>query len=141
MPKPLKTIFTIGHSNLSPKDFINTLKKDRIGVLVDVRTIPYSSYCPHFNANTLRSSVEAENIQYLYRGKNLGGKGVNEGYEEAIKELADMVKKGKRVCVMCSEGDYKKCHRYLTLTPSFKKQGLSVSHIKYKNDKKPNRRK
>lgn len=104
--------------------------------LVDVRTIPYSKYCPHFNANTLRGAVEAENIQYLYRGKNLGGRGVNEGYEDAIQELSKMAKDGIRVCVMCSEGDYKKCHRYLTLTPSFKKQGLSVSHIKYKNGEK-----
>jgi len=143
MPEPLKTIFTIGHSNLPLDDFIRALKKARIDTLVDIRTIPYSKYCPHFNANTFRSAVEAGSIQYLYRGKNLGGRGANEGYEDAIKELSDMAEGGIRVCVMCSEGDYKKCHRYLTLTPSFKKQGLSVTHIKYEyeNGKKSHRNK
>ncbi|OHA44249.1 MAG: hypothetical protein A3G04_01790 [Candidatus Taylorbacteria bacterium RIFCSPLOWO2_12_FULL_44_9] len=136
MPKPLKTIFSIGHSNLPLDDFIRTIKNARIDILVDVRTIPYSRYCPHFNASPLSGAVESENIQYLYRGKNLGGRGVNEGYDKAVKELTDMVRKGKRVCIMCSEGDYKKCHRHLTLTPSFEKQGLSVTHIKYENGKK-----
>jgi hypothetical protein len=45
-----------------------------------------------------------------------------------------MVKDGKRICVTCSESDYKKCHRYEMLTPSFEERGLKVEHISY--DKK-----
>lgn len=138
MKKQSKTIYSLGHSNKSLAIFLNTLANHKIEVLADVRTIPLSSYCPHFNENALRRVLPSQNIQYLWRGKNLGGRGVNVGYEEAIKELSSMAKNGTRVCVMCSEADYKKCHRYLTLTPSFQAQGLSVIHIQYDNEKKPN---
>ena len=141
MAKSSKTIFSFGHSNKPIATFLATLKKHRIDILADVRTIPLSRYCPHFNENALRRVLPDQNIQYLWRGKNLGGRGVNVRYEETIDELSEMAKNGTRVCVMCSEADYKKCHRYLTLTPSFKKQGLSVTHIQYENEKKPNRHK
>ena len=127
-------IYTIGHSNKSFATFLDTLKRHKIEVLVDVRSFPQSRFCPHFNLNALQSELPTRTIKYLYRGKNLGGRGVNEGYDDAIKELATMAKKGTRVCVMCSEGDYHKCHRLTTLTPSFEERGLEVSHIEYENE-------
>jgi uncharacterized protein (DUF488 family) len=42
-----------------------------------------------------------------------------------------MVKEGKKICVMCSESDPMKCHRYTILTPSFEAKGLKVEHILY----------
>lgn len=128
------TILTLGHSNRSIGEFINKLKNNNVVVLIDARTKPYSRYCPHFNKNALCRALTAENIQYLWRGKNLGGKGVNEGYEEAIDELVKMARDEIQICVMCSEGDYTKCHRYLILTPSLQERGLSVIHIEYEND-------
>lgn len=135
-----KNIYTIGHSNKTFDTFFKALKCHRIKVLVDVRTLPQSRFCPHFNLNALQSELPKRAIKYLYRGKNLGGRGVNVGYEEAIKELATMAKKGVRVCVMCSEGDYHKCHRFTTLTPSFEEHGLTVIHIEYENDTKTAKR-
>lgn len=134
MAKSSKTIFSFGHSNKPLAIFLNKLAEHKIEVLVDVRTIPISRYLPYFNANALHRALANKNIQYLWRGKNLGGRGVNVGYEEAIDEIANLAKDGTRACVMCSEADYKKCHRYLTLTPSFKERGLSVVHIEYEND-------
>jgi len=129
-PFMAKTIYTIGHSNKTLPVFLKTLKKHGIQVLVDVRTIPLSRFYPHFNRNALQSALEKRDIQYLWRGQNLGGRGVNVGYEDAIDEVVRMAK-GKRVCVMCSEGDYHKCHRLTMLAPSFEERGLEVVHTVY----------
>ncbi len=129
--KKVFTIFTAGHSNRPITDFLGILKKSKIEVLADVRTIPLSRFCPHFNQKALEATLTKAHIKYLYRGKNLGGRGVNVGYEEAIDELVGLVKKGTRVAVMCSEGDYHDCHRYSTLTPSFEERKLTVEHIVY----------
>ena len=125
-------IFSLGHSNRKIGEFLGKLKDNQIDVLVDVRTSPYSRYCPQFNQKALSQSLEAENIQYLWKGNNLGGKGENINYDEAIDELTEMAKEGKRVCIMCSEGDYKKCHRYQTLTPSLEKRNVTINHIQWK---------
>lgn len=134
-------IFSIGHSNVSIGIFIKKLKEYKIKVLVDVRTIPLSRYCPHFNEKPLRATLAKETINYLFRGANLGGRAVNVQFEETINELVELAKSGKRVCVMCSEKDYQKCHRHTVLTPLFEKQGLLVIHIQYENETGNNKHK
>lgn len=125
------TIHTIGHSNRACSEFLQKLQENGIDRLVDIRTFPRSRFNPHFNQNSLSGALSEKNIQYLFRGKNLGGRGVNVGYEEAIDELVEMARSGKKVCVMCSEGDYRECHRYEMLTPSFEERGVKVEHIEY----------
>ena len=129
-----KKVFTCGHSNKPIVVFIDNLKKNKIEVLVDIRTIPVSRFCPHFNQNALQHSLNSENIKYLYRGKNLGGRGINIGYEKAIDEIVEMVENKMLVAVMCSEGDYHNCHRFTDLTPSFEERGLEVVHIEYEKN-------
>jgi uncharacterized protein (DUF488 family) len=126
-----QTIFSFGHSNRSLNEFINKLKEYKIEILVDARSIPQSRFCPHFNKNALLQSLESQGIKYLWKGKNIGGRGLNEKYDETIDELVSMTKAGSRICIICSEGDYHKCHRYTVLTPSFEAKGLKVEHIQY----------
>lgn len=130
------TIKSIGHSNKPISLFLDTLQEHNIEVVVDVRTIPRSRFSPHFNETALGSSLAKRSIKYLNRGQNLGGRGVNVGYEEAIEELVDLARQGVRVCVMCSEADFLKCHRYSTLTPSLNERGVKVIHIQYESKNK-----
>lgn len=122
-------IFDVGHSNRAYSEFLKILKDNKIEVLVDIRTFPRSRFCPHFNQKRLDQSLKEDGIGYLFKGNNLGGRGENANYEETIDELVEMVKAGKQVCVMCSEKDYKQCHRYTILQPSFEDKGLIVKHI------------
>jgi uncharacterized protein (DUF488 family) len=67
------TLYTIGHSNLSPDDFLALLRQHQITVLVDVRSAPYSRYVPHFNKNQLQAFLQAHDIAYRFAGEFLGG--------------------------------------------------------------------
>jgi uncharacterized protein (DUF488 family) len=123
------TLFTIGHSILAFSEFSQKLKDNEIGVLVDIRSHPYSRFCPQFNHKRLSDELNNEKITYLFKGNNLGGKGENINYEETIDELVEMIKKGDKICVCCSERDHRKCHRFSMLTPSFELRGVKVEHI------------
>ncbi len=127
----MNIIRTIGHSNRAFSEYLKILKDNDVDVIVDIRTFPRSRFCPHFNRKKLEENLSLEGIEYQFKGNNLGGLGENENYEETIDQLVDQVKQGKRVCVMCSEKDYKKCHRYEMLTPSFEERGIEVKHIGY----------
>lgn len=140
MKKTNVFIASFGHSNRSFAEFSEKLTANKIEVLVDVRTVPQSRFCPYFNLKALQEAFQYGTIRYLYRGKNLGGRGLNVNYEEAIDELVGMAKAGKRVCVVCSEADYRNCHRYTMLTPSFEARGVGVIHLQYDAKKPPGRK-
>ncbi len=125
----MKTVFSIGHSNRAYSEYLKILKNNEIDIIVDIRTYPRSRFCPQFNRKKLDEMLSIEGIEYQFRGDNLGGLGENENYEETIDELVELVRTGKNVCVMCSEKDYKQCHRYEMLTPSFEKRGVEIIHI------------
>jgi len=65
-------VYTVGHSNVSLQAFISLLVSQRIEVLVDVRSAPYSRYVPHFNGDNLKKAVISAGIKYLYLGAELG---------------------------------------------------------------------
>lgn len=123
------TVFTIGHSVRAISEFLQKLKEHHIEIVVDIRTYPRSRFQPQYNQKALADSLSDVGVFYIYRGKNLGGKEENIDYEETIDELVDIVRGGEKVCVMCSEKDYKKCHRFEMLEPSFLERGLEVIHI------------
>lgn len=124
----MNTIYTIGHSNLPISDFIKKLKDNKIKLLVDIRTKPYSRYNPQFNKNTLCQNLIENAIAYSWKGANLGGLGDNVYYQETIDELIinSVVVK---LAIMCSEADYKKCHRYSMITPDLEAKEVKVIHI------------
>ncbi len=124
-------VFTIGHSVRAIYEFQQKLKEHEIEILVDIRTYPRSRFQPQYNQKALADSLSSVGVFYMYRGKNLGGKEENVDYEETIDELVDIINGGENVCVMCSEGDYRKCHRSAMLEPSFRERGLDVVHITY----------
>ena len=48
-------LYTIGHSNHTMEYFIGLLQRYKIGIIADVRSVPYSRYCSQFDKNILRS--------------------------------------------------------------------------------------
>jgi hypothetical protein len=63
--------YTIGHSIHSLERLISLLNANRIEVLVDVRSGPYSRKVPHFNKDNLEKEIKKRGLKYLFLGKEL----------------------------------------------------------------------
>lgn len=124
------TLYTIGHSITPLQLFFDTLNQHEITFLIDVRSKPFSRRVPAYNRPALEKACKRERIGYKWCGETLGGFGEIEPalFLEAINELIQKCE-SHTIVLMCSEGDYKKCHRYQKITPELEKRGLEVTHI------------
>ena len=141
------TIYSIGHSNQPMEAFLELLNRHSIQALIDVRSHPYSRYVPHFNGPVLAHAAGHVNIQYLFMGKELGGRPDGEEFYDAddyvmysrvaesplflkgIKHLGE-VGKASKVAIMCSEEDPTACHRHLLIGRVLAQQGINLLHIR-----------
>jgi len=58
--------YTIGHSTRSIGEFVDLLRPQRIGLVVDVRTIPRSRTNPQYNAEAFAKALSEFQIGYAY---------------------------------------------------------------------------
>ncbi|MBN1646806.1 MAG: DUF488 domain-containing protein [Spirochaetales bacterium] len=42
--------------------------------MVDIRSVPYSRFCPQFNKTKIENTLLENNIRYIFGGDNLGGR-------------------------------------------------------------------
>jgi uncharacterized protein (DUF488 family) len=138
-------IHTIGHSNHAPEKFLVLLHSHGIEAVADVRSRPYSRFCPHFNREALMRLLEEAGIRYIFLGRELGGKPrdldrplADEVVWEHLRSrppfregLARLLEEARtaRVCVLCAEADPARCHRGQLLAPELMARGTSVRHI------------
>jgi len=106
-------IYSVGHSNYDMEKFLDIVKAHGIEEIVDVRFRPYSAYVPHFNRDNLERVLKAEGIVYRFAGQFLGNDDSisEEKFNEGIEKVMTY-QKGKALALMCSERDFKKCHRF-----------------------------
>jgi uncharacterized protein (DUF488 family) len=139
-------LYSIGHSNVKIEAFLELLRRNGIGALVDARSRPYSRYNPHFSRDALKRSLQANGIKYFFLGDRIGGKPSDQSYYredgrvdygklasaafyfEGIERLVELGE-SERVCFMCAEADYKNCHRYWLITRTLLESGIEVKHI------------
>ena len=140
-------LFTVGHSNHRLEVFVELLKRHGIQVLVDTRSYPYSRHVPHFNREELSRRLKEEGINYLYLGRELGGRpDEEEFYDEeghvlyyrlaespiflvGIERLEKGIRK-YRVAIMCSEENPSICHRHLLVGRVMAQRGTKIHHIR-----------
>jgi uncharacterized protein (DUF488 family) len=138
------TIWSIGHSTLSYEVFSKLLNHIEITAIADVRSSPYSRNFPHFNRENLVKELAAENIAYVFLGRELGGRpgdpalftdGVAD-YEKMARaplfvEGLERVRRGAEkynIALMCSERSPFDCHRCLLVGRALKERGFVVRH-------------
>jgi len=129
-------IYTIGYGLKKIDEFIEKLNENKIKVLVDVRTHPFSRWNPKFSRPSLEAELAKHSIKYLYRGHNLGGLDENIDFEATIDEMVALSSLMGLV-IMCTEGDYRSCHRFIMLTPAFEAKGIKVEHIIWTKSENP----
>ena len=145
-PKESIEILSIGHSNHTEEKFLELLSASRIEVLADVRSVPISAYCPHFNQERLRQTLDDSGIGYVFLGGELGGRPDGDRYYDednrvrydAVAE-SDIFRRGLerllegakkyRVAMMCSEGSPTHCHRHLLISRVLEIDGIPVTHV------------
>ncbi len=69
----MATLYTIGHSTRALDELVNALKAHAIEVLVDIRSLPMSRRLPHFNRESLQTSLPVVGIKYVWM-KEVGGR-------------------------------------------------------------------
>lgn len=151
------TVYTIGHSNVHTSQIIALLKENKIEILIDVRSSPYSHYASQFNREPFLSLLKDNNIEYFFAGNYLGGRPpdptcykngvIPEGkvdylhiVDYPVVMTKDFFLKGiqivielsqqSRICLMCSEEDPAQCHRHHLIGRYLTQQGIEVLHIR-----------
>jgi len=155
--RPLKidfknTVFTIGHSSqqgMPMEKFLKILKENHIGLLVDLRTRPFSQFNPRFSQKNLVNELNQNKVQYLWMGQDLGGYPVDQKghkYESFVKYMRSAktrfgkaidlllktqknLKENEGIVIMCSEKDHHNCHRQHIAEFLNKKHGQKIIHL------------
>jgi uncharacterized protein (DUF488 family) len=127
------TIYTIGHSTHSIEEFINMLRSFHIQTLADIRRFPGSLKYPQFNKESLRESLERENIPYIHL-EGLGGRrkaqkdSRNDRWRNiSFRGYADYMETEDFERAV-SEAVWWRCHRAL-VSDYLKAKGWQVWHI------------
>lgn len=139
-------LLTIGHSNLPAERFMALLTGAGVTAVADVRSVPFSRWCPWFSAKALAERLVRESIAYIALGDALGGRprdlklyrdGVADYEAMAVRPefaagLARVVDETAhhRVCLLCAEREPLDCHRCLLVGRALAERGLKLSHIR-----------
>ncbi len=140
-----RIIYTIGHSDNSIEGFISLLKHHGITAVADVRSAPYSRFHPHFNKDSLSSSLEKEKIAYVFLGKELGARPDDSAcYKNGHVDFGRLAERGEfksgleriligsekyRIALMCAEKEPLDCHRTILICHDLKYSGVGIKHI------------
>lgn len=140
-------VLTIGHSNHPIDAFIRLLKEHHVEAIVDTRSHPRSKFVPQYNADALRRSLRQSQIEYIYLGKELGGRPEGrEFYDEDGRvfysrvaassffqrglERLDVAMRKHRLALLCSEENPSICHRRLLVARVLRERGIAVDHVR-----------
>lgn len=129
----MHTLATIGYESATVASFLDSLTKEGVDLLVDVRAVA-SSRRPGFAKTKLAANLREAGIDYLHlRGLGTPADGraaARAGRHEEMRQifmgqlrtpaaevdletLAGLVRSRKRVAIMCLEADPTHCHRTL----------------------------
>lgn len=127
------TLTTIGYEGTTVASFLAALRAGGVELVVDVRAVA-SSRRPGFAKTRLAANVEAAGMGYLHlralgtpadgRAAARAGKHhemrrifqahlATDAAQDQLADLAELVKGGRRVCLLCFEADPAHCHRTL----------------------------
>ncbi len=138
--------YTIGYGNRDVEAFWAALRDADVGVLVDVRSAPYSRHRPEFSKRPLQREAAKRGLEYRFLGEELGGRPdaptcyvdgrivyarcrERAPFREGIVAVAALADKGRRPCLLCAEEDPARCHRTDLVTPALVEAGLEVVHL------------
>ena len=140
-------IFTVGHSNHTIDYFVDLIQTFKINCIVDVRSVPASSYNPQYNKENLQNFLKNNNIIYLHFGEEFGARHTEKElldeygkvdfdkvrktpkFLQGVERLKKGIDKGYNLSLMCSEAEPFDCHRFSMISYYLARNGFNVNHI------------
>ena len=145
----MSPLFTIGYEQATSRTVVDELKRLGVELVVDTRAVA-ASRRPGFSKRQLAAGLEEHSIAYLHlRGLGTPKEGrlaarsghlddlfrIYEAHlatpqaQEELDALTDIVKSGKRVCLLCYERDVAHCHRKRIAELVCERVGIDAEHI------------
>ena len=142
-------LFTIGYEHAAADAVLDELARAAIGVVVDVRAVA-ASRRPGFSKRQLAAALDERGIGYLHlRGLGTPKEGrlaaragdvatLFEIYDahlataqarEELDELTEIVRTGRRICLICYERDPDHCHRKRVAALISERTGVAIEHL------------
>jgi uncharacterized protein (DUF488 family) len=124
-----RVLFMIGHSSQGWAEFQQLLSEHRIAKLVDVRSKPISRW-PQFCKGPLQRTLPPivyEHWPTLGGLKPLPTERLRQEMTRLLTTYGAL--HDFRYCLMCSEGDFRECHRHYLLAPLAIELGWTVQQI------------
>ena len=143
----MKKIFTIGYSGFTTDEFIRVLLQNKINVLVDVRSSPYSKYFSEYNKEVLAVNLDKRGIYYRNFAKEFGARqddtafysengyldfakfAKSNQFEKGIEKIEKGIDQNFLFALMCAEKNPVNCHRTIMVARAFSKLGYQIIHL------------
>ena len=139
--------FTVGHSAHSWEQFVDLLIGQKIEVIADTRSAPYSRFAPQFDREILQKRLSDCGVRYVFLGGELGGRPADSAYYDSKGHVLYGRMKGDpvftagierlelgmrefRVALLCGEEDPSHCHRRLLVGRVLTERGHQLLHIR-----------
>jgi uncharacterized protein (DUF488 family) len=142
-------VATVGYQGATVATFLDALRRAGVELLVDVRAVA-SSRRPGFAKSALAANLQGAGIEYLHL-RDLGTPAPGRAAARAgrhgemrriyrnhletrtaqagLDVLADVVRSGRRVCLLCFEADAAHCHRTLVADALGGMVPIRVEHL------------
>ncbi len=145
----MTALATIGYQAATVRSFLDALREGGVELVVDVRAVA-SSRRPGFSKSRLAGNLAEADIGYVHlRGLGTPAEGraaaragryaelrtvyrahlAMPGARAELAELADLVRSGPRVCLLCFEVDPTHCHRSMVAAALGELVPIAIDHL------------
>lgn len=140
-------IYTIGHSTHHADYFLELLREHGVNCIIDVRSVPASSYNPQYNQEPFKNFLKNNKITYLHFAEEFGARRTQPElldekgkvdfekvrkswpFQNGLKMVMHGIKKGDVMAIMCSESEPLDCHRFSMISVGLEEDEFEVKHI------------
>ena len=145
----MRTLATIGYQGTTVPDFLAALEEGKVEIVVDIRAVA-SSRRPGFSKSALAAHLATRGVDYLHlRGLGTPAEGRaaaragrhrrmqtiynghlrTAGARAELDALVELVRSGRRACLLCFEADPAHCHRSIVAGRLARRLPLRVRHL------------
>jgi len=140
-------LYTIGYSSFDVRQMTGVLIDYGINLIIDVRSLPYSTHYPNYNKETLEHFLKENFIYYRNYAQEFGAQQIekqffadegfldfelftkSENFLQGFKKVQANIDMKFTIALMCAEKDPAECHRAIMITRVFSREGFSIKHI------------